>query len=115
MSQPLICLLLGFAISIAVNALKSLPFVKNNPLVVASAISLLLSLVQQIHPSGGIFATFNPIDLIVCFLTQLSSAVATHEVAIKPTAQRLVNVAPPAVALPPVTNAGPTTPGSLLK
>ena len=116
LSQPLICIILGFAISLAVNALKSLPFVKNNPVVVASIVSILLSLLQQVHLTGGIFSAFNPIDLVVCFLTQLSAAVATHEIAIKPAAQRLVNVNPPAVQLPPVTNAGlTTTPGSLLK
>jgi hypothetical protein len=118
MSQPIVCVLLGFAISLAVNALKSVPFVKNNPVVVASVISILLSLLQQVHLSGGIFSAFNPIDLIVCFLTQLSTAVATHEVAIKPAAQRLVNTNPPAPTRPPdvvIPGGVATTPSSLLK
>lgn len=126
-SQPLICILLGAGIAGAVTALKGLPFVRNNPTIVAGAISLLLSVVSQLHLSGGgVFSFLNVGDLLTCFLTQLMAAVGTHEMVIKPAAQALVNRNPPAATVthlevPLVTSpavivpVSPTTPQTILK
>lgn len=87
MSQPLICILLGFAISLAVSAIKGIPFVQQNPKIVAAILSTITALVANLHlGGGGIFSAFNPLDLLVCFVQQLSAAIGTHEVLVKPVA-----------------------------
>lgn len=82
-----VCIVYGVVISLAVTVLKRIPFVGKNPKVVATVLSILVSASTLF--SGGV--TLDTIRaLVVCVIAQLSGAIATHEVAIKPVASLFV-------------------------
>lgn len=83
-----VCIVYGMFISMAVTILKRIPFVGKNPKVVATVLSILVAASGLIHGGGVSLETVKA--LVVCVIAQLSGAIATHEVAIKPIASLFV-------------------------
>lgn len=75
-----VCLAFGAITSVAVTLLKGIPFIARNPKWVALICSIVVAGGQAwYHGAMPSVAT-----ITACVLTQLSGAVATHEVVVKP-------------------------------
>lgn len=73
------CLLYGALTSVVVTLLKPIGFIKNNPKWVSLFVSVIVAGAQAwYHGAMPTAAT-----LTACVLTQLSGAVATHEIVVK--------------------------------
>lgn len=83
------CLLLAPIISFAVSFLKRIPFVSHFPKIVVAICSVIATLWTAVA-SGGAVPTA---QFIACVLTQISGAVATHEIVTKPAAKMIERAA----------------------
>ena len=71
-------ILIGAAVSLIVTFSKNLTFVNENPKIVATVLSLLISVITTLAQSkGGVWA------VVLQFVVMLSAAIGTHEVAVK--------------------------------
>jgi hypothetical protein len=85
-----LCILFGPLIGVAVQILKRIPFVGKNPKVVAAVLSIVATLLG----TGAAWKT-NLSAIILCVVTTLSGAIATHEIAVKPAVKWLSPPPPP--------------------
>lgn len=81
-----ICVVFGPIIGVAVGLLKRIPFVKKNPKVVASILSVIVAVVGS--PLPGDWREYLK-QIVVCVIGMLAGAVTTHEVALKPAIKAL--------------------------
>lgn len=75
-----ICLIFSPVITVAIAAAKRIPFVGNNPKIVATVLAAGLAAVSAWY--GGHVPTVA--QLATCIAQGLAGAVATHEVVVKP-------------------------------
>jgi hypothetical protein len=75
------CILFGSVIAGVVSLAKRVPFVRNNPKIVAALLSAGAAAYEHVHPGS---ASVNVSALVSCFLVQFGASVATYEVAIQP-------------------------------
>lgn len=78
-----ICLLVGPAIAAIVSLAKRVPFIRNNPKIVAALLAAAWAAFQNIHPGAG-GGSVDIGALVTCFAAQFGTSVATYEVAIQP-------------------------------
>lgn len=104
------CIGLGFLVSLAVSALKRVPLVSAYPKVTATVLTVALTVLRALPHPGGLLGAFDPVNFAICVATSLSSAIATHEVVIKPTATA---VAAASTAPAPAAPSTPTIAGAM--
>lgn len=73
-------LLIGAGISVLVTVLKKVPFISNNPKLVVTVLSLVVTAVSAV---AGARAGSGVWPFVLTALTQLAAAIGTHEVATK--------------------------------
>lgn len=78
-----LCIVFGPLISIAVGILKKIPFVGKNPKVIAAVLSLVVTVLGSGIIGGGNWKLYLT-QIIACVLATFGTAVATHEVLLKP-------------------------------
>ena len=73
-------LLIGSGITFAVTLLKRIPFVRNNPKLVATVISVVVTAITAV---AGARAGAGVLPFVLTALTQLAAAIGTHEAVVK--------------------------------
>lgn len=74
------CVMYGAIIAVVVSLLKRIPFIRNNPKIVAGLLAAASAAYQTMHPGAAIdYAT-----LAQCFAIQFAGSVATYETVIQP-------------------------------
>lgn len=84
---PDLCVVYGSIISLIVSLLKRIPFVKGNPKLASTIISIMLSSFGLLGTGGNVGQALQAITL--CILIQLGMAIATHEVLVDPIGKAL--------------------------
>jgi hypothetical protein len=79
------CLAYGGIISVVVSAAKAIPLVKQYPKIVATVLSIAITLIATFI--GDDQLAIKP--FVICVLTQLAAAVGTHEVVVQPVKKQL--------------------------
>lgn len=85
-----LCVVYGSVISLIVSLLKRISFVKNNPKLATTIISIMLSSFGLLGKGGNVGQAVQAITL--CILIQLGMAIATHEVLVDPIGKALKKV-----------------------
>jgi hypothetical protein len=74
------CVLYGGIIAVVVSLLKRIPFIRNNPKVIAAILAAASAVWQTAHPGTVVDWT----TLVQCFAAQFAGSVATYETVIQP-------------------------------
>lgn len=79
--MDLACAAYGSVISVCVSVLKSIPFVKRYPKLVALALSVVMPLIQHVASLAAAGSDVKAItaQIVACVLAQFATAVAFHE------------------------------------
>lgn len=74
------CLAYGFVVSLAVSALKRIPFVKANPKTVAAVLAAIVAIAETMIATPGAGSVQGAaLEILACIGAQFAAAVATYE------------------------------------